>query len=85
MTSLVPTAAGFAVLGLLLATGANVATADSRPSAANPYDCYMDDSPGRRRSCSALYRQKRADRNPFDCSTDDGNGRRRVCANKLKR
>jgi len=74
----------FVTLGLLLVAGANVATATPKKTASNPYECFTDDSDGRKRPCSAGYRQMRGS-SSYDCSTDDGYGRKRPCAAELKR
>jgi hypothetical protein len=80
MNALSLTRLSLAALGLLLVTGANVATATPKQTAANPYECFTDDGYGRMRPCSAGYQQKQADKSPYDCFTDDGYGRKRPCA-----
>ena len=86
MNSTLSTATCFALLGLLLTAGTNVAVAAGKRGAANSYECVTDDGYGRKRSCAASqYRQKQADRNPFECFAEDGYGRKRACSDKFKR
>ena len=85
MKTVLSTTASFAVLGLLLVAGANVATAAQKQTAANAYQCFTDDGYGRKRPCSAGYMQKRADSNTYECVTDDGYGRKLPCSFLIKR
>ena len=60
MKALSLTTVSLAALGLSLVAGSNVATAASKPSVANQYECFTDDGYGRKRPCSAGYMQKSA-------------------------
>jgi hypothetical protein len=76
----------FAMLGVLLVAGSNVATATAKQKDTSSYECSTDDGYGRRLPCSYGYeRQKSADKNQYDCSTDDGFGRRLPCSYRFKR
>jgi hypothetical protein len=89
------TLAGFTVVlpalpALAFATD-NVANGQAvRPAgiqvAANKYECLTDDGYGRKRSCSASYKQENPNwRSSYDCYTDDGYGRYRSCSASYKR
>ncbi len=78
-----------AIVGVVLFAGLNVthAATTGKPTqtVANPYDCVTDDGYGRKRPCSANFKQKQAEPNPNECLTDDGYGRKRPCSASIKR
>lgn len=72
-------------LGLLFSAAAHAATTSAKRTANNPYECIIEGEDGRRRPCSATYRQPRSEKNHYDCVTEDGYGRRLPCAAHYKR
>jgi hypothetical protein len=71
--------AGFAIALPLLSASAP-AVAKSK------YDCFTDDGYGRKRPCSADYKNANPNwRSSYDCFTDEGYGRYRPCDSFFKR
>jgi hypothetical protein len=69
-----------ATLGLLLISAGHAATPNTKRTASNPYECWVEGEDGRKRPCSAGYRQLRSGKNNHDCISVDGHGRRLPCA-----
>jgi len=84
LTMLSSTKIALAALAFTFIGGAQLASADQKQTAANPYECFTDDGYGRKRPCSAGYQQKRAEKPSYDCVTDDGYGRKRSCSANIK-
>jgi len=85
MKTFLTTTMSCALLGLFFAATANVAPAIAKKAAATSYECFTDDGYGRKRSCSASYKQKRAAAKDYDCFTDDGYGRKLPCSYYIKK